>query len=208
MRSTAVALALVLSACGTTVGAGSNRPSATATATSPTASPSPTATPRVTTATSHDCTVSWADHFTTVGQIASKAELIVRAVAISTDTVHLKAFGAGNAVSLRDARRTTFRVVETRKGSTTAEIRVLEDVCPNLEVRPGQEWLLFASRWDPKYGPESGGEHFFTQGGPQGQVRFTSGKVSGPFFRFAELVHAYEGASIDEVLRDVRAAVR
>jgi hypothetical protein len=73
-------------------------------------------------------------------------------------------------------------VVETRKGSTTAEIRVLEDVCPNLEVRPGQEWVLFASRWDPRYGPESGGEHFFTQGGPQGQVRFTSGKVSGRSF--------------------------
>lgn len=152
--------------------------------------------------------VSWVDHFTSIGQIAAKAEIIVRAVPIATDIVHLKAFAAGNVVSLRDARRTTFRVVETLKGTTTAEIRVLEDVCPNLDVRPGQEWLLFEQRWDPKYGPESGGEHFISLGGPQGQIRFSSGKVSGPFFLFADLVHSYEGASIDEVLRDVRAAVR
>ncbi len=132
----------------------------------------------------------------------------MRAVALSTDTAQLKAFAAGSVVSLRDARRTTFRVVETLKGTTTAEIRVLEDVCPNLEVRPGDEWVLFAYRFDPTYGPTSGGEHFITLGGPQSQIRFTSGKVSGPFFRFADLVHSYEGAAIDEVLRDVRAAIR
>ena len=207
MRIAAFAvLALVLSGCGTTVGAaGSGRPSPTA---STFAGASASATPRVTTPTSLDCTVSWVDHFTTVGQISAKAELIVRAVAVSTDTVQLKAFAAGNVVSLRDARRTTFRVIETLKGTSTPEIRVLEDVCANLEVRQGEEWVLFAYRWDPKYGPDNGGEHFYSLGGPQGQFRFASGKVSGPFFRFADLVHSYEGASIDEVLRDVRAAVR
>lgn len=206
MRNAAFALALVLSACSTAVGpTGSDRPSP-----SPAPSPSatPRATPRVTTATSRDCTVSWVDHYTTIDQLAAKAELIVRAVPVSSDTVQLKAFAAGNAVSLRDARRTTFRVVDTLKGATTAEVRVLEDVCANLDVRQGEEWLLFASGWDPKYGPESGGQHFVTLGGPQGQIRFSSGKVSGPFFRFADLVHSYEGASMDEVLRDVRAAVR
>lgn len=202
MRSAAFAIALVLAACGSTVGAaGSGRPS-------PSASPFVGASARVTTATSLDCTVSWVDHFTTIGQITAKAALIVRAVPIATDVVQLKAFAAGNVVSLRDARRTTFRVVETLKGSTTPEIRVLEDVCPNLEVRPGQEWVLFAYRWDPTYGPDSGGEHFISLGGPQGQIRFSSGKVSGPFFLVADLVHSYEGASIDEVLRDVRAALR
>jgi len=194
MRIAAVGLLFLLSACGTTVGAlGTGRPSAS---------------PRVTTATTLDCMVSWVDHFTTVAQLAGKAELIVRAVAVSSDTVQLKAFAAGNVVSLRDARRTTFRVVETLKGAATTEIRVLEDVCPNLDVRPGEEWVLFAYRFDPTYGPTSGGEHFITLSGPQGQFRFATGKVSGPFFLFADLVHSYEGASMDEVLRDVRAAAR
>lgn len=85
---------------------------------------------------------------------------------------------------------------------------MLEDVCPNLEVRPGEEWVLFAYLFDPTYGPTTGGEHFFTLGGPQGQVRLAAGRVSGPFFLFAGVVHGYEGASIDEVLRDVRAADR
>jgi hypothetical protein len=203
MRIAAFTLGLVLSACGTTVGAiESGRPS-------PAASNPASATPRVTTATSLDCMVSWVEHFTSIGQITAKAETIVRALALSSDTVQLKAFAAGNVVSLRDARRTTFRVVETLKGVPTAEIRVLEDVCPNLDVRPGEEWVLFAYRFDPTYGPTSGGgDHFITLGGPQGQFRFTSGKVSGPFFRFADLVHSYEGATIDEVMRDVRAAVR
>ena len=202
MRITAIAIVLlvsVLSACGTTVGAaGSGRPSATASA-----SPSV----RVTSLTTRDCTVSWVDHFTTLPELVAKAEVIVRAIALEQDTAQLTpGFGAQPT---RDARRTTFRVVETLKGSVTGPMRVLEDVCPNLDVRAGDEWLLFAYHWDSSgHGPADGGEHFVTRGGPQGQFRFTGGKVSGPFFTFAGVVHSYEGASIDEVLRDVRAAVR
>ena len=202
MRITAIAIVLlvsVLSACGTTVGAaGSGRPSATASA-----SPSV----RVTSLTTRDCTVSWVDHFTTLPDLVAKAEVIVRAIALEQDTAQLTpGFGAQPT---RDARRTTFRVVETLKGTITGRIRVLEDVCPNLDVRAGDEWLLFAYRWDSSgHGPADGGEHFITRGGPQGQFRFTGDKVSGPFFTFAGVVHSYEGASIDEVLRDVRAAVR
>ena len=198
MRFIAITLAVVLSACGTTVGAtGSGRPS-------PSASPSA----RVTSPTTRDCTVSWVDHFASLAELAAKAEVIVRAVAVSQDIAQLKAFAAGGAVSLRDARRTTFKVSQTLKGDVTPQIRVLEDVCTNLEVGPGEEWLLFAYRWDKTYGPVDGGEHFMTRGGPQGQFRFAAGKVSGPFFTFAPVVHSYEGAGIDEVLRDVRTAVR
>ena len=197
MRLLAAALALVLSGCGTTVGAGgSSRPSPTV------ISPTPTA--RVTTPTTRDCAVSWVDHFTTLPQLVARADVIVRAVAISQDTAQLTpGFGAQPT---RDARRTTFRVVDTVKGTVTGPIRILEDVCPNLDVRPGDEWLLFAYRWDTAgYGPSDGGEYFMTRGGPQGQFRFTGGSVSGPFFTFAGVVHSYEGASIDEVVRDVRA---
>ena len=200
MRVATIAFALVLSACGTTVGAtGSGRPSAAPSA-------APTASPRITSAATLDCTVSWVDHFTTLGQLAAKAEVIVRSAAISQDTVQLTpGFGSSNT---RDARRTTFRVIETLKGSAPAEVRVLEDVCPNLDVRPGEEWLLFAYSWDNTHGPVGGGEHFMTRGGPQGQFRFAAGKVSGPFFTFAGVVHSYEGAGIDEVLRDVRTVLR
>lgn len=151
--------------------------------------------------------VSWVDHFKTMNDLAAKAEVIVRAVATSQDTTQLKAF-AGTAVSLRDARRTTFRVIDTLKGSAPREIRVLEDVCQNLEVKSGEEWLLFAYRWDNTYGPVDGGEHFMTVGGPQGQMRFAGGRVVGPFYVFADLVHSFEGATMDEVLRAVRAASR
>lgn len=204
MRRIVFAFVVVLSACGTSASdAASSRPSASQ---SPLVRASTTA-PSATTVTTRDCLVTWVDHFTTMNQLVAKAEVIVRAVPVAEDVVQLKAF-AGDIVSLRDARRTTFRVTEVLKGSTTPEIRVLEDVCANLEVRPGQEWLLFAYRWDPKYGPDSGGEHFISLGGPQGQFRFASGTVSGPFFTFAPVVHSYEGASIDDVLRDVRAVLR
>ncbi len=132
--------------------------------------------------------------------------MIVRAVAIAQDTVQLTP-GFGPRPT-RDARRTTFRVVETLKGAATPEIRLLEDVCPNLDVRSGDEWLLFATRWDNSHGPAGGGQHYFSAGGPQGQFRSAAGRVSGPFFAFAELVRSYEGATIDEVLRDTRAALR
>lgn len=197
MRLAAIALALLVSACGGAVGgtAAGGRSNAPATV-------------RPTTAATRDCTVSWVDHFKTMPDLVAKAEVIVRAVAVSQDTTQLKAFAAGSVVSWRDARRTTFRVVDTLKGSAPAEMRVLEDVCQNLEVKPGEEWLLFTHRWDNTYGPDGGGEHFVTDGGPQGQFRFAAGKVIGPFYVFADVVHSYEGASIDEVMRDVRAAVR
>ena len=203
MGTGALTLAILLTACGTTVGAaGSGRPSAT-----PSATPTPWPSVRVTTPTTRDCTVSWVDHFTTLSDLVGKAGVIVRAVAVAQDTVQITpGFGAQPT---RDARRTTFRIVETLKGTVAGPIRILEDVCANLEVRPGEEWILFAQGWDTTtYGPTDGGEHFFTRSGPQGQFRFGAGKVIGPFFVFAGLVHSYEGASIDAVLADVRAAMR
>ena len=196
MRIAAFALAVVLSGCGATAG---GRPSATV---------RPTPTVRTTTPATLDCPlVSWADHFETLAELAPKAEVIVRAVATGQDTVQLTpGFGARPT---RDARRTTFRIVEVIKGAVAGPVRVLEDVCPNVDVRDGEEWLLFAYRWDSSVnGPPGGTEHFLTRGGPQGQFRFAGGTVSGPFFAFAGVVHSYEGASIDEVLRDVRAALR
>jgi hypothetical protein len=207
MRTATLCIAILLTACGTAAGPGpSGRPTASPSA-PPSASATPSASVRITSPATRDCAVSWADHFTTLSDLAAKAEVIVRAVAVAQDTVQLTpGFGAQRT---RDARRTTFRTVETLKGTTAASIRILEDVCPNLEVRPGEEWLLFAYRWDTAtYGPAEGGEHFLTRGGPQGQLRFGGGKVVGPFFPFAGVVHSYEGATIEEVLGDVRSAVR
>jgi hypothetical protein len=209
MRSAALTLAILMTACGTTAGApGSGRPSATPSATpsaAPTPSPSPTV--RVTSPTTRDCTVSWVDHFTALPQLVGRSEVIVRGVAVAQDIAQLTpGFGARPT---RDARRTTFRIVETLKGTVSGSIRILEDVCMNLDVKSGEEWLLFAYRWDAtSHGPAGGGEHFITLGGPQGQFRLGAGRVIGPFFVFADLVHSYEGATLDEVLTDVRAAVR
>jgi hypothetical protein len=203
VRNAVLTIAMLLTACDATSGmAASGRSSATP---SPSSSSSPNA--RVTTPTTRDCTVSWVDHFTTLSELVAKADVIVRAVAVAQDTAQLTpGFGAQ---STRDARRTTFRVVETLKGTVSGSIRVLEDVCMNLDVRSDEEWLLFGYRWDSTgHGPAEGGEHFMTRGGPQGQFRFGADRVIGPFFVFAGLVHSYEGATIDEVLADVRAAVR
>ncbi len=206
VRIGAIALGFVLAACETTAGHPVTVQASASASASATASSRASSTPRVTTATTLDCTVSWVDHFTALSDMARKADVIVRAVAIAQDTVQLTP-GFGSRPT-RDARRTTFRVVETLKGAATPEIRVLEDVCPNLDVRPSDEWLLFATGWDNSYGPAGGGQHYFSAGGPQGQFRFAAGRVSGPFFRFADLVHSYEGATIDEVLGDTRAALR
>lgn len=193
VRAVAIAaLTLLVAACGTTADrAGSGRPSAP-----------------VTTETPRDCTVSWVDHFTSLSQLAGKAEVVVRAVAVSQDTPQLKAFAAGGVVSRYDARRTTFRVIDTLKGAPVAEIRVLETACDNLDLRPNEEWVLFLYRWDTTFGPDEGGEHFMTLGGPQGQVRVSGGRVGGPFYVFAPVIRSYEGAPIETVLSDVRVAVR
>lgn len=160
-------------------------------------------TPRPTTAAEPDCIVDWVKSYRSLALLANDAAVIVRARAVATDTVQLKAFGAGNSVSLRDARRTTFIVEDTLKGAVFGEIRILEDVCPNLTVVPGEDWLLFGSRLDDRYGPGDGREHYLTLGGPQGQFRIRGGVVSGPFHTFARAVHGYEGASIAELLDDL-----
>jgi len=162
-----------------------------------------TRSPRPTTAAERDCTVSWVKGYRSLALLANDATVIVRARAVSTDTVQLKAFAAGNSVSLRDARRTTFVVEDTLKGAVSGELRVLEDVCPNLTVAPGEDWLLFAYRWDDRYGPGDGRDHYLTLGGPQGQFRIRDGVVSGPFYTFGRAVHGYEGAPVGEVLDDL-----
>jgi hypothetical protein len=109
-------------------------------------------------------------------------------------------------VSLRPASRVTFSVLATLSpaSSPLREVRVVEDVCPGLDVVPGDEWVLFLHKADPRYATASG-DHYFTLGGPQGQVRLRSSTVSGPFFEFQRAVHAYEGASVAELERDITA---
>src|SRR6185436_4369748 len=137
-------------------------------------SPSPSAaasrTPRATTATTLDCTVSWVSHYVTLEQLTKDAEVVVRAVAVAQDEVRLRPGFAREAT--RPARRTTFRVTAVLRpdGMTLTEIRVLEDVCPNLTVTPGEEWVLFAYLWKDAAanGPDEPGDHYITRGGPQG----------------------------------------
>lgn len=164
-------------------------------------------TPRTTTATTLDCTVSWVRHYQTLRDLTIDAEIVVRAVARAQDTVQLKAFGANDVVMLRPAQRTAFDVTAVLRPATAElrQIRVLEDVCANLTVKPGEEWLLFAYKFDPRHGPDEPGDHYFTRGGPQGQFRVRDGKVVGPFYAFADVVHSYEGADVGEVIGDVLA---
>lgn len=170
---------------------------------SATASPTtaPTRSPRPTTAAERDCTVSWRQHYRSLALLADEATVIVRARVVAADTVQLTpGFGAGTT---RDARRTTFVVLDSLKGTAPRELRVLEDVCPNLIVVPGEEWVLFAYRADDRNGPGDGREHYLTLGGPQGQFRIRDGVVSGPFYKFAQAVHSYEGAPVGELLADL-----
>jgi hypothetical protein len=151
-----------------------------------------------------DCTVSWVRHYRTLGDLATDAELVVRGVPVAQDVVQLRP-GFGPRAT-RDARRTTFSVTSVVRttGPRPTEVRVLEDVCANLENKSGEEWLLFLYRWDPAgHGPDDPHEHWMSRGGPQGQFRFSGGVVIGPFYVFAEVVHGYEGASVSEVIADL-----
>jgi hypothetical protein len=202
MRLAAVVAVLLLTvACGDLSGSRA----LSGASTSPT--PSAARTPRATTATTLDCTVSWVSHYRTLEELARDAEIVVRAVAVAQDEVRLRPGFAREAT--RAARRTTFRVTEVLRpaGVSLGEIRVLEDVCPNLTVAPGEEWVLFAYRWTSAAtnGPDEPGDHYLTRGGPQGQFRVRDGRIAGPFYRFAELVHSYEGAPVAELVADTRA---
>ena len=162
--------------------------------------------PRPLASADRDCTVSWAQSFRSLDLLTDAADVVIRAQVVAEDTVQLRAFGANGSVRLREARRTTLRVVETLKGVAEPEVRVIEDVCPGLALAPGDEWVLFlGAAFDPKYGPDGPGLHRFTLGGPQGQFRIRASRISGPFFRFQHVVREYGGATSAELLSDVRA---
>lgn len=181
-------------------------------ATQPSERPAPNApapvvgTPRPLAPADRDCTVSWAQSYRSLDLLTDAADVVVRAQAMAEDTVQLRAFGANGSVHLRDARRTTLRVIETLKGVGEPEVRVIEDVCPGLTLAPGAEWVLFlGSPIDPKYGPDDPLVHRFTLGGPQGQFRIRASQIAGPFFPFQHVVRGYGGATSAELLADVRA---
>jgi hypothetical protein len=178
--SSLLAALLIAAACGDLQTSGALARPASA---SPSVAPSRT--PRMTTATTLDCTVSWISHYRTLEQLTKDAEIVVRAVAVAQDEVRLRPGFARDAT--RPARRTTFRVTAVLRsaGTTLTEIRVLEDVCPNLTVAPGEEWVL--------------------EGRSAGQFRIRDGKVAGPFYLFADLVHSYEGAPVAELVADTLA---
>jgi len=164
------------------------------------------AAPRVLASAERDCTVSWVHDYRSLDLMADAADLIVRAQVVGQDVVQLRAFGANGRVSLRDARRTTVRVLETLKGAAEPSVRVIEDVCPGLEDKPGDEWILFlGTPFDPKYGPDDPRVHRFTVGGPQGQFRIRASRIAGPFFAFQHVVREYGGTAAGELLADLRA---
>jgi len=162
--------------------------------------------PRALASAERDCTVSWARHYRSLDLMADAADLIVRAQVVARDVVQLRAFGANESVSLRDARRTTLRVLETLKGAAEAEVRVIEDACPGLDDAPADEWILFlGAPFDRRYGPDDPRVHRVTLGGPQGQLRIRASRVAGPFFEFQHVVREYGGATAGELLADLRA---
>lgn len=163
-------------------------------------------TPRPLAPADRDCTVSWAQSYRSLDLLTDAADVVVRAQTVAEDTVQLRAFGVNGSVHLRDARRTTLRVVETLKGVAEPEVHVVEDVCPGLALAPGEEWVLFlGAPFDPKYGPDDPRVHRSTLGGPQGQFRIRASQIAGPFFRFQHVVRGYGGATSAELLSDVRA---
>jgi hypothetical protein len=197
-------LTLALASCGELSGEqAASAPSASA---SPRATVAAQPTARPTSPATKDCTVSWARSYRTLDALVNDSDLIVRAKAVSRDQVQLKAFGLNDAVSPRPASRVTFSVLATLSSGTApiTEVRVVEDVCPGLDVVPGDEWVLFLSKADPRYATAPG-DHYFTRGGPQGQARLRAGTVSGPFFKFQRALHPYEGASLAELENDIRA---
>lgn len=166
------------------------------------------ATPRATSPATLDCTVSWARSYGSLDALVDDSDVVVRARATANDQIQLKAFGANGAVSYRSASRITFGVLATLSPVTIpiTEVRVIEDVCPGLDVVPGDEWILFLHKAHPRY-VSATGDHYSTLGGPQGQIRLHGGMVNGPFFKFQRAVHQYEGASTSEVERAI-AAIR
>ena len=172
--------------------------------------PAAASTARAGTAATRDCAVSWVRGYRTLAELAQDAQVVVRATALGQDTVQLKAFGGAGDVFRRDARRTMLRVTSVLRAAVPApsEVRVLEDVCQNLEVGSDQEWVLFLYRWDPRYGPDEPGDHWISAGGPQGQFRIVGGVVGGPLFAFAEVVNGYRGATVDRLLADIAALPR
>ena len=200
MRLSATVLSLALGCTGAVAPAAS--PERAATPPGPSARAGPAAT--------RDCVVDWVRHYRTLAELAQDARLVVRATAVRQDVVQLKAFGGAGDVSRRDARRTTLRVTSVLRATVPApaEVRVLEDACPNLEAGPDEEWVLFLRRWDPRYGPDDPGDHWISAGGPQGQFRIRAGAVSGPYFVFADAVNAYQGTSVDRLVADVAALPR
>jgi len=203
----AISLLLILAtvSCGTV---GSKQAGSASSLASPAGTLGVQVSPRPTSPATLDCTVSWARSYETLDALVNDSDLIVRAKAVAHDEVQLKAFAANEAVSLRPASRVTFSVLATlRPGSAPiTEVRVVEDVCPGLDVVPGDEWVLFLRKADPRYATATG-DHYFSLGGPQGQVRLRASTVSGPFFKFQRAVHAYEGASQAELEKDI-AAIR
>lgn len=199
MRTALVVAVLVATSCGT------REPAA-----QPSEHPDPAAplvvAPRPLASADRDCTVSWSRDYRSLDLLADGADLIARAQIVGQDVVQLRAFGANGRVSLRDARRTTVRVLETLKGAAEPEVRVIEDACPGLDGQPGDEWVLFlGTPFDPKHGPDDPRDHRVTLGGPQGQFRIRASRIAGPFFAFQRVVREYGGATSAELLADLRA---
>lgn len=105
----------------------------------------------------------------------------------------------------RDARLTTLRISETFKGLPVPELKIVENVCPGLNAGADDEWIVFAAAADARYGPDAPGLHFFTIGGPQGQLRLTNGRVAGPYFAFQTVARGEADTRVGDLATRLRA---
>ena len=105
----------------------------------------------------------------------------------------------------RDARLTTLRISETFKGAPVGELKIVEDVCHGLSAGADDEWIVFAAAADPRYGPDAPGPHAFTIGGPQGQLRLSGGRVSGPYFAFQKVARSEADTPATDLATRLRA---
>ena len=181
MRLVIAAVLTIAIACGSHVDetsqAAAGSPSATAVA-APRAA-------RATTPATKDCTVSWVQHYHSV---AARSGVRARG-ARGRDRAGHRAAASGIRTS-RDPRRPANDVRGPQSGDHQGR-------SPNRGAG--------ARRRVPEFdGRRRRNEHWVSLGGPQGQFRFRGGVVSGPFYVFANAVHAQEGSSLADVIAAVR----
>ena len=176
-------------------------PSAAATP-SPTPPAQPSARPLASAALG--CTAQFVESHRSIQALVERADVVVRGrVTAEEPTVMYAIAGSGRLPLGRQL--TTIAVDEVFKGGSARELKFLADACP--AIGPGaDEWIVFGSLADPRYGPDAPGPHYVSVGGPQGQIRLTAGRVAGPYYAVQRVARGLDAHPLGTVSAALRAA--